>query len=116
MGYVQARPTIEDKKIKCPFCNVGEIDIRITSEYMSTSSSFAADGKKARMPNYHPERIDVFSKCPHCNKSKKDIKDAIESGTGKLSHEEKLKRAKKAGMPTMIETPTPDRDEWDEDE
>ena len=110
MTYVQARPTIEDKTIKCPICEKGDIDIRITSEYMSTSSSFAADGKKARMPNYHPEKIDVFSRCPVCKASKKDIKEALEHGK-QIPHEEKLKRAKKAGIPTVIESPVEQRDE-----
>jgi len=102
MGHVQARPTIETKAIKCPLCNVGDVDVQITSEYMSVHSSHAA-GRRSRIPNYHPEKIEVFSKCPKCNASKKEIKEAIEKGTTeKLSHEERLKRLKEAGLPTRI--------------
>ena len=103
MGYVQARPNFESKTIKCPFCKMGDIDICITSEFMSAHSSHAA-GRRSKIPIYHPEKIEVFSKCPNCDKSKKEIKESIERGaTKEVSHEERLKRLKDSGLPTKIE-------------
>lgn len=104
MGYVQARPTIENKIEKCPFCKKGEISVLYTSEHMSAHSTFSAGGKKKMMPNYHPEKYNVSSKCPVCGASKKEIKEALERGeTKQISHEERLKRLKEAGLPTRIE-------------
>ena len=104
MSYVQAKPTIENKTIKCPFCKRGDISVLYTSEHMSVHSTHAA-GRRARIPNYHPERYDVFSKCPNCGASKKEIKKALETGTiKKVSHEELIKRIKESGLPTKIET------------
>jgi len=103
IGHVQAKPTIESKTIKCPFCNIGEIDVQITSEYMSVHGSHAA-GRRSQIPNYHPEKIDVFSKCPKCGKSKKEIKETLERGSTKMvSHQDRLNRMKEAGLPTRIE-------------
>ena len=103
MGHVQAKPTIETKTIKCPFCNIGDVDIQITSEYMSVHGSHAA-GRRSIIPNYHPEKIDVHNNCPSCGKSKQDIKQALETGSTKqLSHEDRLKRLRESGLPTRIE-------------
>lgn len=103
MGHIRAKPTIETKTIKCPFCNNGNIDIQITSEFMSVHGSHAA-GRRSRIPNYHPEKIEVFNKCPTCGKGKKEIEKFLETGvTKEISHKERIKRLKEAGLPTVIE-------------
>jgi len=105
MGHVQAKPTIESKTETCPFCNKGKIDVIYTSEHMTVHSTFSAGGRKKMMPNYHPEKYDVSSKCPVCGASKNEIKKALERGTTKeISHEERIRRLKEAGLPTKIET------------
>lgn len=102
MGYVQAKPTIENKTVKCPFCKEGDIDILYTSEHMSVHTTHAA-GKSAKIPNYHPEKYEVYNDCPNCKKKKGEIKEVLKNGgTPPVSHEERLKRIKAAGLPTMI--------------
>ena len=57
------------------------------------------------IPQYHPEKVEVHNKCPECGKSKKELKEVIAKGEGKqLSHEERLKRLRGAGLPTRIES------------
>ncbi len=92
-----------NEKIECPFCKHGKIDIRITPEYYSYAVSRISAGSK-RIPIFHPEKIEVFSKCSNCGKTRREIKEALESGSIKqLSHKERLKRLKEAGLPTKIE-------------
>jgi endogenous inhibitor of DNA gyrase (YacG/DUF329 family) len=102
MGHVQAAPTIEAKIVKCPFCGKGDISIQLTSEYMSVHSSHAA-GRRSKIPNYHPERIDVHSKCSECGKTKQEIKEFLKSGSLGKSHEERIEHMKSAGIPTAFE-------------
>jgi len=95
--------TPKNEVIKCPFCKKGKIDITIIPEYYSYHSA-RAFGKVKRIPVVHPEKIEVHSKCSVCKKSKKEIKEAIERGSIKqISHEERIKRLKKQGLPTKIE-------------
>lgn len=54
------------------------------------------------MPHSHPEKIIVYERCPNCGKSKKEIKELLESGGITKSHEERLKRLREAGLPTKI--------------
>jgi rubredoxin len=90
-------------RIQCPFCNKTFIDIIITPEYYSyTTSRISAKSKK--IPSYHPERIEIHSKCPNCGASKAEIKEAFERGqTKQVTHEDRLKRMHEAGLPTRIE-------------
>ena len=105
MGHVQAKPTIEQKTIKCPFCKEGDIDVLYTSEHMSAHATFSAGGKSKKMiPNYHPEKYDVRNSCPICKKSRQEIKDVLQrGGEGTKSHEDRLKRIRDSGLPTRIE-------------
>ncbi|MFH1825654.1 MAG: hypothetical protein ABH873_10610 [Candidatus Firestonebacteria bacterium] len=56
------------------------------------------------------EKYNVLSGCEACKKSKKEVEKALNEGK-QLPHEEKLKRAKKSGLPTMIETIVEERDD-----
>ena len=99
---VQAKPTIESKTVKCPFCEEGLVDVTYTSEFMSVHTAHAA-GKSSRIPNYHEEKYDVHSKCPSCGKGKKEIAATLRDGGIKpKTHEERIARLKAAGLPTMI--------------
>jgi rubredoxin len=98
-----AKPEITKETIKCPFCKKGDINILRISEYYSETVAHAA-GKAKRIPQYHPEQITVYSKCPNCGVSKKEIKEILERGSEKrISDEEKIKRIRELGLPTKIE-------------
>ena len=102
---VQARPTIEQKNIKCPICSETEIKITIISEYMSVHSTFSAGGRKKMMPNYHQEKIQIHSNCPNCKAKKTDIKQALDRGTSKFkTHEERIQSFKDRGLPLILES------------
>jgi hypothetical protein len=54
-----------------------------------------------------PESYDVVSGCPACGKSKEEIERVFETGViRELSHEERLKRLRDAGLPTVVRTET----------
>lgn len=100
----RARPVIQRETVKCPFCGKGDIELIRTLDWYSEHRAHAA-GRSAMIPHYHPEKIEIRNKCPNCGKSKKNLKEAIERGTSKeMSHEERLKRIKAAGLPTKIES------------
>ena len=94
--------SIKTEKVKCPFCQVGEVEVTTKSEYYSYTHA-RAFGKVKAIPLYHPEQIKIESKCPNCKASKSDIKEALERGSGKKqSHEAVLKRFKDSGLPLII--------------
>ena len=98
--------SIKTEKVKCPLCQVGEVEVTTKPEYYSFSAA-RAFGKVKRIPVHHPEQIKVESNCPNCKATKSDIKDALERGSGKrLSHEEFLEKLKKSGLPLILESRT----------
>ena len=99
----QAKPTLENKRIKCPFCEKEEIDITIISEHMSVHTSRAA-GRRARILIYHAEGIEIHNKCPNCYKSKKEIKEYLEKGKKPITHKERLEMLKRRGLPLVLES------------
>jgi predicted RNA-binding Zn-ribbon protein involved in translation (DUF1610 family) len=93
----------EHKKVKCPFCNNAQIDLIYVSGYYTWSVSGAAHQRK-RTKYYHDPKIKVDEKCPNCGKSAKEISEALERGqTKQLSHEERLERLRRRGLPLVIE-------------
>ena len=91
-----------NETVKCPFCGKENIDITRISEYYGYHAA-RAFGKVKQIPVVHPERIEIHNKCPKCDKTKSDIREALESGAAKLkTHEERLKRLQAAGLPTKI--------------
>lgn len=83
----------------CPFCNKETIKILhqpfIVRKSMS-KSRFGAGG-----PVYTKERFDVLSGCDACGKSQKEVQKALDGGEER-SHEEKIERLKKRGLPLVI--------------
>jgi len=52
-----------------------------------------------------PDTYEVLEDCPKCGKKAKEIQRAYETGiTKELTHEERLERLRKAGLPTRITT------------
>jgi len=92
----------ENKTVKCPFCGLGEIDII----YMPASLKARKGpwgGSKAGILEISEQIIVTTEKCSNCGKTKNEIKSALKKGTGKhLSHEERLRRLREAGLPTVI--------------
>jgi len=96
--------TPKNETIECPFCKKSKIDVTTIPEYYSYHTA-RAFGKVKRIPVMHPEKTEVHNSCPDCKASKKEIKEVLEKGTTQeLSHEERLKRLKEAGLPARIES------------
>lgn len=96
-------PIVTEYKIKCPFCGKGEISYMHFSEYYAMTTSRISSGSK-KIPRLREERYLIHNSCPLCKKSKQELKEAIQRGsTRQVSHEERLKRLKEAGLPTRIE-------------
>ena len=88
----------EQKVIKCPFCEIGEITILYTPTVMVTKYARASSNRKA-ITYPKPEKYQVVTeKCPNCGKPKKGIKKALEEGIP-ITHEEVIRRAKASGLP-----------------
>ena len=87
--------------VGCPFCKKAKIDFTYVPAYISWNvSRISAGAKRTRF--CHEPRYEVHSKCPKCGKSAREIKQVLESGGKTKSHEERLKRLRKAGLPTKI--------------
>lgn len=100
---VQATTKIEQKSVKCPFCNIGDIHMTVISEHMSMHSSHAA-GRRSSIPNYHPEQVKIRNKCPNCGKSTKEIKEFLETGRKPMTHDERIEMLKKRGLPLVLDS------------
>ena len=91
----------EIKDIDCPLCGKCKVTVTFISGYMSWNVSRIAAGAK-RTPYFHDPKIKVNMSCKGCKSSKAEIKEALEKGK-KISHEERLKRIKEAGLPTQLD-------------
>ncbi|MFH1825136.1 MAG: hypothetical protein ABH873_07950 [Candidatus Firestonebacteria bacterium] len=96
----------------CPFCSKMTITILhiplVINKFVNRGRSGGTRTRK------NEEKYNVLSGCEECGKSKKEVEKELNEGK-QIPHEEKLKRAKESGMPTILETPVPDKDEWDEE-
>ncbi|OGI12295.1 hypothetical protein A3K64_03155 [Candidatus Micrarchaeota archaeon RBG_16_36_9] len=92
----------EQKIIKCPFCEQGDITTIHTPGMMITEYGRASSNKKA-MNYFKDEKYSIISdKCPNCGKSKKEIEKALAKGK-ELPNEEIVKRIREAGLdPTKL--------------
>lgn len=87
--------------IQCPFCGKQTITILHIPFVSNTfTSKSRAGGKVTRIQK---ERYDILSGCSECVKSRKEVEKALNTGrTKEISHEERLKRIKEAGLPTKL--------------
>ena len=91
----------EQKIIKCPFCEQGNITTLHTQGMMITKYARASSNKKA-MNYFKDEKYEILSeKCPNCGKSKKEIEKALKEGVPP-THDEIIRRMKEAGLPLKI--------------
>lgn len=89
--------------LECPFCHKPTIDVLYTPGFVTTrqTRSAAAGTKPVRFRT--SDKYEFLSGCLNCGKSKKEVKEAYE-GKKRLSHEERLRRLRESGLPTIIET------------
>ena len=89
--------------IQCPFCGKQTITIlHIPFVSKTFTSKSRAGGKVTRIQK---ERYNVMSGCSECGKSQKEVEKALNTGkTREESHEERLKRVRDAGLPTIIQS------------
>jgi Zn ribbon nucleic-acid-binding protein len=91
----------EQKTIKCPFCEKGDIITIYIPRMMVTTYGRASSNKKA-MNFFKNEKYEILSeKCPNCGKNKKEIEKALKEGK-QPSNEEIIRRMKEVGLPLKI--------------
>jgi len=89
-------------EIECPFCGKVGVKAFHKPSHLEPKTTHISAGTKT---TYYraPESYDILSGCPACGKSKEEIQKAFDTGVlRELSHEERLKRLRKAGLPTKI--------------
>ena len=88
--------------IECPFCKKLGVKAFHKPSYLEHKTSRISAGAKTKYYRV-PETYIIMSGCPHCGKSEKEIKRAFETGmTREVTHEERLRRLREAGLPTRI--------------
>lgn len=88
--------------IRCSFCNKMTIKAFHKPSHLEPKTTHISAGSKT---TYHRvlESYDVLSGCSACGKSRKEVQKAFDTGViRELSHEERLKMLRKAGLPTRI--------------
>lgn len=99
MAYQSGKAIVE-----CPFCHkVGVMAFHKPS--YSEASTSRISNKSATTYRRVDEKYFIQGDCPKCGKSQKDIQKWYDGEYAKekeLSHKERLKRLKEAGLPTKI--------------
>lgn len=93
-----------ETEIECPFCHKGKIKMFHKEGHLQPK--FSRIAAKSAVTYYRvPDTYDVIEDCPKCGKTKKEIQDVFEGkkSVKELTHEERIKRLKDAGLPTVIE-------------
>lgn len=85
----------EIRDVQCPLCGKAEVRVTYVAGYMTWSVSRIAAGSK-RTPYFHDPKIRVRGACPACRAPASEIKDVLERGGKKTSHEDRLKRLRDA--------------------
>ena len=90
-------------ELECPFCHEGKVEVFHKESYMQAKKSHIAAGDKVSF-HRRPDTYEVLEDCPKCGEKAKVIQEAYETGTAEpISHEERIKRFRKEGIPTRIE-------------
>ena len=93
-----------EAQIDCPFCQKGKVKGFHKEGYLQAKTSRISVGAKTKYYR-KPDTVEVLEDCPNCGKKKKEIQKALDGKieVSKISHEERLKRFKEAGLPLVIE-------------
>lgn len=89
--------------VKCPFCGKEGVRAFVKPSYRQARTSRISSGART---TYHrvPESITYTGSCPNCGKTAREMQAATRTGvTRRETHEEKLARLQKAGLPMVIE-------------
>ena len=89
-----------EKYVNCPYC--GKPTIKILHQPFVARKNMTKSRLGSGLPVFTKERSEILCGCEACGKSKRDIEKALDNGNKGKSHEERLKRLKDAGLPTMI--------------
>jgi len=90
--------------IKCPSCNKVTIKAFHKPGHLEPKTTHISAGSKTTYYRV-PESYEVLSGCSVCDKSQKEVQKAFDTGvTKELSHEERLKKLREAGLPLRIAT------------
>lgn len=92
----------EQKKLECPFCRKGMVNASFKEAFIQASSSSISAGKKYTYAR-KPEKWTIVEDCPQCGAKKKDIQEVYDRGKKPETREERMKRLKSAGIPTVVE-------------
>ena len=91
-----------DTVLECPFCKKAGVKAYHKPSYLEHSTSRIAAGSKTKYYRV-PESYEVMGGCPHCGKSRREVREAFDTGVTKpLSHSERVARLRKSGLPTVI--------------
>ena len=92
-----------EKELECPFCGIGKVKTFYKEGYMQARTS-RISGRQATRSHKRSETYKVMEDCHHCGAKKEDIQ-AWYDGTykEKRTHEEKIERLKKRGLPLVLE-------------
>lgn len=91
-------------ELECPFCKKAKVKVFHKEGHMQAKKS-SISAKSTFSYHKSPDMYEVLEDCPNCGKKAKDIQRAYETGiTKELTHEERLERLKKSGLPTKIES------------
>ena len=85
----------------CPFCHKLTIKILHIPFVSNTFKSRSRAG--GRVTRYQKEKYNVLSGCDLCGKSKKEIERALNGPVKEISHEERIRRLKEAGLPIKLQ-------------
>ena len=89
---------LEQKEIKCPFCQEGIIKAYYRPSMRTIKTSRSAAGSKS-ISSIIKEKWTVLSdKCPKCGKTKGKMQKRMTDGES-LSTSDAIKRAKESGLP-----------------
>ena len=91
---------VSEQLTNCPFC--GKLTIKILHipfVVNKFSSGCRAGGKRTFVQE---EKLNILSGCDECGKSQKEVEKALNDGTDKITHEERIRRIKESGLPTVM--------------
>ena len=98
--YITGKATVE-----CPFCKKVAVQAFYKPSFKQAKTSRISAGAKTTFHRVG-EKYFIQGDCPNCGAKNKDIQGWYD-GKGKkkeVSHEERLRRIKEAGLPTVIES------------
>ena len=91
----------KDGVIACPFCQAVDVKVFHRPSYLQAKRSHISSGGKTTFYRV-PEKIEITCSCASCGKSANEIQNFFD-GKKEIPHEERMKRIKDSGLPTVIQ-------------